>query len=61
MNFSAMDLVWLSLAVMVFMVIVKAFLRKLGVNVKDVENDEETGFTNDLTNPFSNDFNNVGK
>ena len=61
MNFSAMDLVWLSLAVMVFMVIVKAVLRKLGVNVKDVENDEETGFTNDLTNPFSNDFNNVGK
>lgn len=60
MNFSAMDLVWLSFAVMVFMVIVKTVLRKLGVNVKDIE-DEKTGFTNDLTNPFPNDFNNIGK
>mgnify|MGYP006066041411 CR=1 FL=1 len=60
MNFSAMDLIWLSLAVMVFMVIVKAVLRKIGVNVKDVENDE-TIITNDITSPFSDDMNNIGK
>lgn len=46
--------------VMVFIAITKVVLRKFGVNVKDIK-DEYTGFTNDITNPFYNDFNNINK
>ncbi len=60
MTFNVYMIFALPFIAMVFIAIAKVVLRRFGVNVKDVE-DEETGFTNDITNPFSNDFNNIGK